>query len=104
MITYFDNFYVNKQTTNYCILEERCLHAMSLSCQRNICMPLHAAFMISHRVLPLVCRDVDVLCCHLLGRETSRKCLRGIQELTCLGGDHVKAMLLVLSVTVVCHP
>lgn len=64
-------------------------------------MPLHAAFIISHRVLPLVCRDVDVLCCHLLGRETSEKCLRGIQECTCLGSDHVKAILLVFSVTCV---
>lgn len=66
-------------------------------------MPLHAAFIISHRVLPLVCRDVDVLCCHLLGRKTNEKCSRGIQESACLGGDQVKVILLVLSVTVVCH-
>lgn len=45
-------------------------------------MPLHAAFTISHRVLPLVRRDADVLCCHLLGRETSGsgKCSEAVRE------------------------
>ena len=83
-------------------MEKRCLHAMSQLPDKYL-YALHAAFIISHRVLPLVCRDVDVLCCHLLGRETSVKCSRGIQEFTCLGSDLVKAILLVLSVTIVCH-
>lgn len=42
-------------------------HDVSQLPEKYLCV-LHAAFtMISHRVLPLGRRNVDVLCCHVLG-------------------------------------